>query len=26
MCKVYKIYEADTLNNLQCFDNTLIIS
>lgn len=26
MCKVYDIYEVDTVNNLKCFDNTSIIS
>jgi len=26
VCKLYKIYEADIINNLQCFDNTFIIS
>ena len=28
MCKLYKIFEADIVNNLDCFDNTrtLIIS
>jgi len=24
--KMYKIYKIDIVNNLQCFDNTLIIS